>query len=86
MGIGSDMYFLHMAEEEAKSGRWRESRKGARTLAEELINSDCCDFPTGDLVRMVKRNRTCGKRLLRFCRITTVFPWVIVRRFAPGNS
>lgn len=83
MGIGSDMYFLHMAEEEAKSGRWRGSRKEARAFAEELINSDCCDFPTEDLVSMVIRDRACGKKLLRFCRITAVLPWVIVRRFAP---
>jgi hypothetical protein len=84
MSIGHDMYEQNLLEKHLTSGEWNESRETAIATENMAINDmPCCDCPTQGLAIMVQNNRIRGKRLLRFCNITSSIPWYVVKKFAP---
>lgn len=84
MSIGADMYNQQCIEEFLYSDDWLNSRSDAIDAANTAINTDCCDFPTGDLVTMVLTNHESGQILLNYCHKTRFIPWSIAKKNIPN--
>lgn len=80
MGLGRDMYDQHLMDEHSRSKKPLDTRANAHRLAINLANSDCGDFPDATLVKMVRKNRRRGRKLLILHKITYLLPWFIAKR------
>lgn len=83
MSIGRDMYDQQCIEEFLYSDDWSNSRSDAIDAAKMAINTDCCDFPSGELVTTVSTNHERGRILLSYCRKTRFIPWLIAKKYIP---